>query len=172
MASKPFVDDWLTYRFRQQEKYFRDEEVTISVPRMKIAVTYCGQDDYPMFVLYFFRIMNLETGEICEYATGSSFSRKELTIWYLLDHMRFYADNNGLNVDVCEDNIIRRNFTPDTTFAFLCYRRRMINFVREMNIQHYVMWYRDHVAGHLVCGCGPLNRTCFIENTVINMENW
>ena len=170
--SKPFKTDWFTVRFNKKKSYPPHEHTIIWIPRMGIGIKLYGDDFWDNTYMYFFLLISAETNETCEYVVDSSFPKNEFSVWCLLEYMRFYSENNGMNVDVDSERRLCRRFSRDSIFAFLCYRRRMCYFVERNKFIDKLMWYRDACTRNTRMWKGPLSTTTFTDNHIINLKNW
>lgn len=168
MASKPFKNDWVTVKLR--EKIMTSHwhtHVEIQIPKMNIGIKFYGYDFYDNTYIYFFSLMNLHTHESCACALESSFTRQELSVWYVLQYLKFYAENNRLNRDIASDRRLSHRLSRDSLFAYLCYRHRMASFVDRNHFIDRIRWYENNIS--VAYSPPPLSRTFFTFNQTINL---
>lgn len=166
MASKPFKNDWVTVKLREKILFYGDEHVVIQIPKMNIGIRFYGDDFHDNIYIYFFSIMNLNTNENCDCALESSFPKQELSVWYVLQYLKFYAENDGLNRDVASDRRLSHRLSKDSLFAYLCYRHRMNSFVVRNRFIDRIRWYENSSVMYYR---SPLSRAFFTFNQTINL---
>ena len=172
MASKPFKNDWVTVKLREKIMFHGYAHVEIQIPKMNIGIKFYGDDFHDNTYIYFFSIMNLDTNENCDCALESSFPKQELSVWYILQYLKFYAENNGLNRDVASDRRLSHRLSKDSLFAYLCYRNRMASFVDRNHFIDRIKWYENALMEHSIMFRSPLSRTFFTSNQTIKLEGW
>lgn len=166
MASKPFKNDWVTVKLREKMMFHGYAHVEIQIPKMNIGIKFYGDDFHDNTYIYFFSIMNLNTNENCDCALESSFPKQELSVWYVLQYLKFYAENDGLNRDVASDRRLSHRLSKDSLFAYLCYRHRMNSFVVRNRFIDRIRWYEN---SSVMYSRSPLSRAFFTFNQTINL---